>query len=312
VELISGDNSGRVALASRSAQVAPINIAAQLLASDLPASGALDVRAVLRRNASSLDPLLNGLVAPDLKRLGSPDDAAQNADRAKNGGLSVHASHPIQEKLALQLEIPAVTQADLVNTIACMESIHARIKRLRLAKGMSMQALADAVGAKAWQTVQQWENEDAPKPTAPSRSRQPLVAAALGVTVEELMHGAQEGQQRGKREETAAREPEAKYGPAITNEELALLADLRELLQPRRDEYARMIKAEADVARAYMRMAIERKWGAPVEDRRIEENFPTVAEIERRQGERRALQNEKRISSEGAPRDKRKERRVAK
>lgn len=69
-----------------------------------------------------------------------------------------------------------------------METIHQRIKRLRQDKGMSMQALAAAAGVSSWQTVQQWEG-GGEKPTAPSRKRQEAVARALGVSVEELMHG---------------------------------------------------------------------------------------------------------------------------
>lgn len=69
-----------------------------------------------------------------------------------------------------------------------METIHARIKRLRTRAGLSMEALAKACGIASWQTVQQWEG-GGKKPTAPSRKRQDAVAAALGVTVEELMHG---------------------------------------------------------------------------------------------------------------------------
>lgn len=46
-----------------------------------------------------------------------------------------------------------------------MTTIHARLKRLRAASGLSMQALAAAVGLRAWQAVQQWENGE----TAPRR-----------------------------------------------------------------------------------------------------------------------------------------------
>lgn len=48
-----------------------------------------------------------------------------------------------------------------------MTTIHARLKRLRAASGLSMQALAAAVGLRAWQAVQQWENGE----TAPRRDR---------------------------------------------------------------------------------------------------------------------------------------------
>lgn len=66
-----------------------------------------------------------------------------------------------------------------------VESIHQRIKRLREARGLSQEALANLAGVK-YQSVQEWEQEDG---TAPSRKRQAAVADALGVSVSELMTG---------------------------------------------------------------------------------------------------------------------------
>lgn len=66
-----------------------------------------------------------------------------------------------------------------------MDTIHTRIKKLHGEAGLSMQALAAAVGLKAWQAVQQWENGE----TAPSRIRLPKVAKALNSTPEYLLSG---------------------------------------------------------------------------------------------------------------------------
>jgi transcriptional regulator with XRE-family HTH domain len=66
-----------------------------------------------------------------------------------------------------------------------MSDIHTRIKELRELKGISMQSLANAVGYKSWQTVQQWENGE----TAPKRSRLELVAKALDTTPTYLLMG---------------------------------------------------------------------------------------------------------------------------
>ncbi|SDV49790.1 XRE family transcriptional regulator [Chitinasiproducens palmae] len=66
-------------------------------------------------------------------------------------------------------------------------SIHSRIKQLREANGLSMEALAKRVGVSAWQTVQQWEREE--KGTAPKRARLQAVADALGTTPEYLLVG---------------------------------------------------------------------------------------------------------------------------
>lgn len=70
--------------------------------------------------------------------------------------------------------------------LAGMESIHSRIKRLRLNNGLSLPTFAKLVGVE-WQSAQQWEKEVGG--TAPSRKRQAKVAEILGVTVQELMHG---------------------------------------------------------------------------------------------------------------------------
>lgn len=70
-------------------------------------------------------------------------------------------------------------------TITVMETIHARIRRLREAKGLSKAALAKASGA-TYQAVQSWERGD----TAPKRARLSAVAAALGVSPHELALGA--------------------------------------------------------------------------------------------------------------------------
>lgn len=66
-----------------------------------------------------------------------------------------------------------------------MTTIHDRIKAARVAKELSMEKVAELVGVKAWQTVQQWENGN----TAPSRKRLEKVAEVLGVTPEYLSQG---------------------------------------------------------------------------------------------------------------------------
>lgn len=67
-----------------------------------------------------------------------------------------------------------------------MESIHKKIKRLRLAKGLTQTQLAEKSGVK-YQSVQEWEKEGG---TAPTRKRMPRVATALGVPPEELTSNA--------------------------------------------------------------------------------------------------------------------------
>lgn len=65
-------------------------------------------------------------------------------------------------------------------------TIHTRIKQRREYLKLSMEQLASLVGAKAWQTVQQWEKEDG---TSPKRDRLAAVANALRTTPQWLMFG---------------------------------------------------------------------------------------------------------------------------
>jgi transcriptional regulator with XRE-family HTH domain len=65
--------------------------------------------------------------------------------------------------------------------VRTMSNIHIRIKEARMAKGLSQTQLAKMVGVSAT-SVQLWEDEGEAG-TAPKRTRMPLVAEILGVTV---------------------------------------------------------------------------------------------------------------------------------
>lgn len=92
-----------------------------------------------------------------------------------------------------------------------MDTIHTRIKRLRGEAGLSMQALAAAVGLKAWQAVQQWENGE----TAPSRARLPKVAKALSTTPEYLLSGVIQSEPAGNVARFAQRPDYQHQNPTI-------------------------------------------------------------------------------------------------
>jgi SOS-response transcriptional repressor LexA len=64
-------------------------------------------------------------------------------------------------------------------------TIHARLKQRREELGLTMEAVAEALNVRAWQTVQQWENGT----TAPQRKRLPDVAKLYATTVEWLLTG---------------------------------------------------------------------------------------------------------------------------
>jgi phage repressor protein C with HTH and peptisase S24 domain len=68
-----------------------------------------------------------------------------------------------------------------------MSNIHIRIREARMAKGLSQSQLAELVGVSPT-SVQLWEDEGE-EGTAPKRTRMPLVAEILGVTVAWLQLG---------------------------------------------------------------------------------------------------------------------------
>lgn len=68
------------------------------------------------------------------------------------------------------------------------ESVAARIKRLREARGLTQQSLAVEIGA-AVQSVSRWESEQ--RAVLPQRLYRRALAAALGVSVDYLMTGAE-------------------------------------------------------------------------------------------------------------------------
>ena len=74
-----------------------------------------------------------------------------------------------------------------------METIHARLKRLRMERGASLEDVAAAIGV-SWQTVQQWEREH--DGTAPARRRQNAVANYFGIPVSVLLTGTEVATQK--------------------------------------------------------------------------------------------------------------------
>nr|WP_224031204.1 XRE family transcriptional regulator [Paraburkholderia caribensis] len=80
------------------------------------------------------------------------------------------------------------------------------MRERREAAGLSMQALAERVGVRAWQTVQQWERE--PGGTAPRRERLRAVADALKTTPEYLLFG-QSASDRKRGQSSDSTEPDA-------------------------------------------------------------------------------------------------------
>jgi transcriptional regulator with XRE-family HTH domain len=71
--------------------------------------------------------------------------------------------------------------------------IHARLKRLRLDRKLSLQDVGRELDV-SWQTIQLWESANPETQTAPKRARLQKVADFYGVTTNYLLHG-EESQQ---------------------------------------------------------------------------------------------------------------------
>jgi transcriptional regulator with XRE-family HTH domain len=150
------------------------------------------------------------------------------------------------------------------------DTIHSRIKRMRLRASLSMVQLAAAVGLRAWQAVQQWENGE----TAPSRARLPKVAQVLGTTTEYLLYGAAAGTagQEPAHEEPAAHKRKVPISHAVEIAPPAVILDLdsdclvvwKQLMQlPERDR--ERWRAQLDIAAANARLNKLDETPAPAE-----------------------------------------------
>lgn len=105
-----------------------------------------------------------------------------------------------------------------------METIHARIARLRLAKGLSKAALAKACGA-TYQAVQSWERGN----TAPKRARLSAVAIALGVSPQELAHGAPTTSQKAPEADCRLAEISGYWEWLTEEQKVTITADLKSM-----------------------------------------------------------------------------------
>lgn len=111
-------------------------------------------------------------------------------------------------------------------TIRGMETIHTRIKKLRLAKGLSMAALGRQLKVH-WQTVQQWENGT----SAPKRSRLSAAAAALGVSPQELAHGAPGAAQTSHNHDPRVSEISSLFPLLTEAQKVTLITNVRSMAQ---------------------------------------------------------------------------------
>lgn len=91
----------------------------------------------------------------------------------------------VQEKLAFIARKSSIDTSKPSGYSDGMDTIHTRIKNARLEKKLSMEKLAELIGLRSWQTIQQWENGG----TAPARKRLDKVAEILEKTPEFLLNG---------------------------------------------------------------------------------------------------------------------------
>lgn len=142
-----------------------------------------------------------------------------------------------------------------------MESIHARIKRLREAKGLTQQQLAQLAKV-AFQSVQQWEREKGG--TAPARKRQEAVAAALGVSVQELMTGLPQPL------ETRQNPPRYEAGPRAAK----LAAEFYWLTDDQKVELLRQVSVMAETNKAFLKQMSGKL--SPIPDKAVEKHLPSA------------------------------------
>lgn len=193
----------------RHAKHRPVDVRAKLFTPDSSVRETLDSWAVLCRHPVQA-PLLHRLVA----NVQGSRHVLKRTKVLDCAGQAIHGRHGNASFSSMQ-ENQAVTQGFLVDSLRAM-SIHRRIKERRKALGLSMQALALAVGVRSWQTIQQWEREDG---TEPRRKTLTKVAHALGVSEAWLMWGDAPAVMH-------AREPSATYTPGPP-----AIGDLRQLVQ---------------------------------------------------------------------------------
>lgn len=134
------------------------------------------------------------------------------------------------------------------------------------------------------QSMTNWRSRGLPK------AKITALARKVGCRADYVELGAlpmvDDGKQSSAVKAPKAEEQRAHYGPTVSDEEAALLRDLRELLPDRREHYAREIRTEANVARAYKAMGHP----DPVPDDRVAQFIgpaPALPPVERRASERR-------------------------
>ncbi|OIR02596.1 hypothetical protein GALL_153100 [mine drainage metagenome] len=135
-----------------------------------------------------------------------------------------------------------------------METIHERLKRLRNARGLSFQAVADFVTkaaalkrALSWQAVQQWEGElKGVEPTAPRRKKIEALAELYGVASEEIMFGSKDERKKNFPKSYKSIE----ISSFLTDDERDLLEGFRHADTPSKNAMLLMARSITSAAKA--------------------------------------------------------------
>lgn len=174
---------------SSTAVVAPVNPAIELLTHDSGSS--LDSGAMLSGDATLLPPLLDDLVTGQFESASHSGKRIKMLNSPLDGFvLGCHGLDEVGLPTDHSMQAPLVTQAFLAFPQECLASsilnmtINDRIRLLRNAAGLSLEALAATLGV-SWQTIQQWEKGK----TKPTIKRIQALADALKTTKEYLLFG---------------------------------------------------------------------------------------------------------------------------
>lgn len=245
-----------------------------------------------RAGDAGLSPLGDGL----RRNAAQPGNLRGAAEAINQGAVGVSGVHVAYCKHAYPKSASILSRP--FGKLAYMKrTTGERIRDERIARDWTQQELADRIKAHVGEAISraaiaQWEKGGGLKPESVF-----AVADVMKISPRWLVHEVGE-KQAGEAATAQAPAQYQGYGPSITNEEVAVIRDLRELLPDRIAYYAAEIRKEANVARAYKAM------GHPpaVPDDRVAEFIgpaPAVPPVERRSHERRDLSNARRITSEG-------------
>ena len=233
----------------RISQVAPLlrQVGAKILAADDAACGPLDVHTALRWHSPlSTRPLV--------------DEDGRNADFSSEIGLLCVGEdvfvelHDSQFSATLTNSASVALVADSSGLLCNSDMTNDEIRRANLitliAKAGGVGKCADALGLSSSQ-VSQWKNGSPDSKTGKKRTIGDDSARKIEIAFGVPRGWLDQDHSKATSPHQAAEEPHVREFEALSQEEAVILADLRDLADYRRADYAAQIAAEAAKARFY-------------------------------------------------------------